>query len=533
MPKLVVLLSGRICTGKTTLANQLVKRYGFRRFSSRETMQRQKERAPTDRRGLQNFGDELDRKTRGAWLRDELEKEIRATPADIGVIIDSVRIQDQIDRFRESYRPLIVHVHLDCSDEELASRYKKRGSTNVKELASFAQTVENKTEASVRQLKGDADIAIRTDHSTQEDILVRVACLIGLHGREQVPTVDAVVGGQYGSEGKGQVAAYLAPKYDLLVRVGGPNAGHKVFEDGGEYTFHQLPSGTRCSRAKLLIGPGAVIGLDVLLKEIAECKVDYKRLSIDPQAIIITEADIEKEKERLARTIGSTAKGVGAATIRRIERRPKTLFAGEEPTLERYIRPALQVLEDARINRKRILLEGTQGTGLSLFHGSYPHVTSRDTTVAGCMAESGIPPRALRKTVMVCRTFPIRVESPPGGDSGPLPREISYAELSRRSGISVEKLKRTEKTSTTNKQRRLSEFGWELLRKSAALNAPTDIAVTFVDYLDLKNRDVRRFDQLTADTQMFIEEIERVANAPVSLASVGFGHRAVLDRRSW
>jgi adenylosuccinate synthase len=533
MPKLIVLLSGRIGTGKSTLANHLVKRYGFCRFSSRESLQRQKECAPTDRRGLQNLGDKLDKKTHGAWLRDDLEREIRAVPNDVCVIVDCVRVQDQIDRFRESYRPLIVHVHLDCSDTELERRYKNRRAKNVKELSSFAETVKNKTEASVRKLKGDADIAIRTDHSTQEDVVVRVACHLGLHGREQVATVDAVIGGQYGSEGKGQVAAYLSPKYDLLVRVGGPNAGHKVFEDGGEYTFHQLPSGTRCSRAKLLIGPGAVIGLDVLLREIAECKVDYKRLSIDPQAIIITKADIEKEKKRLAPTIGSTAKGVGVATIRRIERRPNTLFAGGEPKLRRYIRPALEILEEARINRRRILLEGTQGTGLSLFHGSYPHVTSRDTTVAGCMAEAGIPPRALRKTVMVCRTFPIRVESPSGGDSGPLPQEISYAELSRRSGISVRKLKKTERTSTTNRQRRLSEFGWELLRKSAALNAPTDIAVTFVDYLDPRNRDVRRFDQLTAETQMFIEEVERVANAPASLVSVGFSHRAVLDRRSW
>src|SRR5258708_40369956 len=129
------------------------------------------------------------------------------------------------------------------------------------------------------------------------------------------------------------------------------------------------------------------------------------------------------------------------------------------------------------------------------------------------MAEAGIPPRALRKTVMVCRTSPIRVEAPKGGDSGPLPQEITYAELARRSGITVTKLKKTERTSTTNKQRRLSEFGWELLRKSAALNAPTDVAVSFVDYLDPQNRDVRRFDQLTRDSQMFIEEVERVANA--------------------
>ena len=145
---------------------------------------------------IAGFGDDLDRKTGGAWLRDQLEKEIRSVPADVGVIVDSVRIQDQIDQFRGGSGPLIVHVHLDCSDEELARRYQKRGSKNVKELSRFKQTADNKTEASVRQLKSDADVAIRTDHSTVEDVVVRVACHLGLHGREQVATVDAVIGGQ-------------------------------------------------------------------------------------------------------------------------------------------------------------------------------------------------------------------------------------------------------------------------------------------------------------------------------------------------
>src|SRR5579863_7977730 len=93
--------------------------------------------------------------------------------------------------------------------------------------------------------------------------------------------------GEYGSEGKGHISSYLAREYDLLVRVGGPNAGHKVYEDPKPYTHHQLPSGTRRSNAQLLIGPGAVMHLADLLQEIADCKVSKERLSIDPRAMVI------------------------------------------------------------------------------------------------------------------------------------------------------------------------------------------------------------------------------------------------------
>src|SRR5262249_16799461 len=155
-----------------------------------------------------------------------------------------------------------------------------------------------------------------------------VACSLGLHGREHLPYVDVIVGGQFGSEGKGQIAAYLAPEYDLLVRVGGPNAGHKVYEDEGAYTFHLLPSGTtRAPNAQLLIGAGAALRTDVLLREIQDCKIDADRLAIDPHAIIITSEDAEWEAKGLRKTIASTAQGTGRAAIRRIERSADTVFA--------------------------------------------------------------------------------------------------------------------------------------------------------------------------------------------------------------
>ena len=191
------------------------------------------------------------------------------------------------------------------------------------------------------------------------------------------------------------------------------------------------------------------------------------------------------------------------------------------------------MLEDAFRKCQKVLIEGTQGTGLSLFHGTYPYVTSRDTTVAGCLSEAGISPSRTRKIIMVCRTYPIRVQSPKGGTSGDMSREIDWQQVETRSGYPTNSLKEKEKTSTTRRDRRVGEFEWTTLRKAASLNAPTDIALTFVDYISKQNERARRFEQLTTGTIRFIEEIERVAAAPVSLISTRFNYRSIIDRRAW
>lgn len=301
-------------------------------------------------------------------------------------------------------------------------------------------------------------------------------------------------------------------------------------------TFHHLPSGTtRNAAAQIVLGPGAVLRVPKLLAEIARAEVDYRRLAIDPQAMVISAEDVAEEA-RLTAAIGSTGSGVGAATARKVLReiapRPVTL-AKDTPELRPYLRETLGVLDDAFAAGRRVFLEGTQGTGLSLHHGAYPHVTSRDTTVGGCLGEAGIAPSRVRRTLMVCRTYPIRVQSPDGQTSGPMSRELPWEEIAARSGIPLEELRAAERTSTTNKQRRISEFDWVLLRQAASLNGPTDIALTFVDYFTVANREARRFDQLTPETIRFIEEVERVTSAAVSLIATRFHFRSIIDRRAW
>ena len=536
MVKQIILLSGPVASGKTTLGDLLIERHQFVRFKTRELITSMVH-SEQERRALQEAGERLDRETSGEWIVKALTTQIadRSLAEDASVLVDAVRIEAQIKAFRRAFGYRVTHVHLKAPVDVLSSRYMERSGV-VKELSSYEEVRNNATESRVGDLEKIADIVVDTQRSSKQDVFVRVASHLGLYGRGLNRLVDVLIGGQYGSEGKGQVAAYLAREYDFLVRVGGPNAGHKVYLEPRPYTFHQLPSGTLSSQAKLIIGPGAVISPSALMKEIADCNVQAERLHIDPQAVVIESEDVDFEKADLVKKIGSTGQGVGSATSRKVLRSaatPPVRLAKDVSEFKPFLRDTREVLDIAFAKSQRIFLEGTQGTGLSLHHGHYPYVTSRDTTVSGCLAEAGIAPSRVRKSVMVCRTYPIRVESPGGATSGPMEGEITWDEISKRSGIPAAELLEAEKTSTTRRQRRVSEFNWELLRRAASLNGPTDIALTFVDYLDRSNKDARRFEQLTTETIRKIEEIERVAGAPVSLIATRFHFRSIIDRRAW
>jgi adenylosuccinate synthase len=536
--QLIIVLTGPVASGKSTLAERLEERFAATRLSTRALLlARMPEGAPRDRAGLQNFGDTLDAETDGRWLADAVWQAAGALAEDVLIVIDSPRLPAQIEALRQTFPRRVVHVHLTAPLPILAERYETRPS-EVAELASYEAVRENATEAAVGELAAQADVVIDTARATEADVFARAVSHLGLTAREPERLVDVLIGGEYGSEGKGHVAYHLAPEYDVLVRVGGPNAGHNVIPDGGTpFTHRSLPSGTLAGQARLFIGAGAVLNVDRgdknLLQEIADCQVDVERLFIDPQAMIISDADVEAELE-LKKTIGSTGQGGGAATARRISRTADVALAGDVRALKPYTqRPVVDLLEEAYARGERIMLEGTQGTGLSLYHGSYPHVTSRDTTVSGCLAESGIAPSRVRKVVMVCRTYPIRVMDPDKHTSGPMSREVTWDEIAARSGIPVESLKEAEVGSVSKNPRRVGEFDWDQLRRASVLNAPTDIALTFADYLSIENRKARRFEQLTEETIHFIAEVERVAAARVSLIGVDFHPRSIIDRRLW
>jgi adenylosuccinate synthase len=533
----IVILSGPIGAGKSELAQRLHRHYGAIVIKTRDLILKQLPNVKEEREALQKAGEKLDRADDGDWVRNALsryiEDNVQGSAASGFFVIDSVRIAGQVRAIRKAFGTAVHHIHLSASDRELASRYAARNA-KTKEFSRYEDVRKSKTEKNVGALADLADTVVATDRCTPEAVLVRSIALLGLYPRSAVPLVDVLVGGQYGSEGKGNIVGHIAPEYSLLVRVGGPNAGHKVFAEPSPEAYYHLPSGTeRAATAHLLLGAGAVIYPPKLLQEISTHQVSADRLSIDPQAMIIESEDIERENELLD-TISSTAQGVGAAVARKIMGRgnklsPRVRLAKHVPELKPFVRESQSILEKAFVRGERVLLEGTQGTSLGLHHGIYPWVTSRETTVAGCLADAGIASTRVRRVIMVCRTYPIRV----GGPSGHMELEISYDELARRSGIDESELRTTEKTTTTNKQRRLAEFDWEQLHRSTLLNGPTDIALTFVDYLSKENRNAFRFEQLQLETVRFIEEVERVSGVPVSLISTNFSWRNVIDRRSW
>jgi adenylosuccinate synthase len=530
--RLIVVVSGPVAGGKSTLARMLADRFDGVRLSTRELlMPRLRPGQVASRAALQEIGADLDQADGGQWVADRLSRTIFSDAHSL-FIIDSARIAGQLDGLRRAFGDEVRHVHVTASPETCAERYElRRSRAEVEEAASYADVTADPTEAQVETLAPMADVVVDTDRCSAEDVLVRAAAQLGVLDGGHAACVDVVIGGEYGSEGKGNIAFHLAPEYDLLVRVGGPNAAHKVYLATGEIFVHtSLPSGTRAGSgaASLLIGPGAVVYPDELRSEIARCDVSSQRLSIDPQVMVIEDSDKELEEGDLKGRIGSTASGTGSATARRVMRASDVRLARDLPELANYIRPATDVLERAYAGGQRIMLEGTQGSGLSLYHGPYPYVTSRDTNVAGCLAEAGIAPARVRKVVMVMRTYPIRV----GGTSGPLTTELEWSDVEARSGLSG--LAEKELTSKTNKLRRVGEPEWDLIRKAALLNAPTDIALTFADYIDSENAKAWRFEQLTEETLGLIDEIERVTGARVSLISTGFmQYRGVIDRRQW
>src|SRR5258708_756597 len=249
-----------------------------------------------------------------------------------------------------------------------------------------------------------------------------------------------VVGGQYGSEGKGKVSAFITKQenIDICVRCGGPNSGHSfVDESGKSVVLRQLPTGFVNPRTRLLIPAGALIDLAVLKHEIESLGLPSGRVGIDRKSFIIEDQDRDTEKALgLRERLSSTLCGVGAAQARRGLRDKNARLAKdvcpEHPWINEYLTDVSDEVNTSLDLEKRVLIEGTQGFGLSLYHSDhYPKTTSRDTTAAGFLSEVGVSPLRVTDIVVVFRTFPIRVA---GQQAGPLNEEITWEQLQKESG---------------------------------------------------------------------------------------------------
>ncbi len=538
MSILLLVISGGLASGKSTLSQSLAEQLDCEVIRTSDLILKLEPNTPKTREGMQKAGNKLDRKTDHSWVADEIASIIFDTDNVSNLfVLDGVRKPKQMEVLQGAIGHRYVrHIHLDVSTQEQAKRFEVANRDKDKSI-SFQKAIADASEKQLKELAQLSDVLINTDRYTADGVFAHVGARLSLSSRSADKLVDVLVGGQIGSEGKGNIADYLSPEYSVLMRVGGPNAGHIVFEEP-PYTHISLPCGTRRNhKAQILIGPGAVVDPDILLKEIRDCEVDVERLIVDENVALICQEDKDWEVLHLKDEIGSTATGVGVAAMRRIRDRfrdSRRCRLGRDvetthPELKAYIGSTAERLEKAYSRKEKILLEGTQGTALSMFHGDYPSVTSRDTTASGCLSEAGIGPRRVRKIVLVCRSYPIRV----GGNSGDFSKLINWEIISERSGIPVQKLKKHEVGSRSGNERRVGEFDWGMLRRACHLNSPTDIALTFSDYISAKNEEATRFEQLTPETINFIEEVEMVSGVPCSLIANRFYHKCVIDRRRW
>jgi len=410
-----------------------------------------------------------------------------------------------------------------------------------------------------------------------------------------------VLGTQWGDEGKGKIVDLLSRDVDAVVRFqGGHNAGHTLVVDGHKTVLHLIPSGILNKGAQCLIGNGVVVSLEALKKETEELEsfgVDVRsRLGISPACPVIMPyhelLDQAREKARGSNAIGTTGRGIGPAYEDKVSRRgirisdlnkPGLLAEKLEETLdyhnfvlEKYfgMQPMVfdRILDDSlqlgacfselvmdvsgelhrlRTEGKRILYEGAQGSLLDIDHGTYPFVTSSNTTIGAVCTGAGVGPSAIDYVLGITKAYTTRV------GSGPFPTEL-FDDVG--AGIAE---RGAEFGATTGRPRRCGWLDAVALRRASHTNGLSGFCVTKLDVLDgvetikvgiayrlngellevppqnaeawedleveyesfpgwkESTRGITRFEDLPANAKSYLGAMEALCGAPVHMISTG------------
>ncbi len=422
--------------------------------------------------------------------------------------------------------------------------------------------------------------------------------------------VTILVGGQWGDEGKGKLIDLLSASADMVIRSqGGNNAGHTVVKSGEEFRFHLIPAGILYPGTCCLIGNGVVLDPKALVQEIQQVEsrgVSVDKLVVSDRAHLIMPyhplIDQLEEETRGDDRLGTTWRGIGPAYADKVRRigfrvgdlqKPKFLakklrfvlkiknqvltelyhvdpfdeaaileeYTAYGQQLDRFIRDAFPLVQEALARGDRILLEGAQGSMLDLDFGTYPYVTSSSPTAGGALTGSGIPPSRVSVTLGVFKAYTTRV------GYGPLPTELldGQGEFIREVG--------REYGTTTGRARRVGWFDGVVARYAVAINGIDAIALTKLDVLDelatvkictgyrskgeirrhpmsnishLKHCEpvfeelpgwqtptagARQWEALPPNAQAFVRRLEEVSGARVLLISVGPGRDQTIDLR--
>ncbi len=333
--------------------------------------------------------------------------------------------------------------------------------------------------------------------------------------------IDVILGLQWGDEGKGKIVDYLAPNYDIVARFqGGPNAGHTLIFDGNKFVLHTVPSGIFRKEQLNLIGNGVVIDpitLSKELKNIEAAKVPYQdRLFVAKKAHLILPThrylDAASENAKGKSKIGSTLKGIGPAYMDKTGRNGLRVGDISSPDFkkkyealkdkhlklislypeidfdlegeEKQWMESIEILNslnhvdgeyfinNALAEGKRVLAEGAQGSMLDIDHGTYPFVTSSNTTTAGVCTGLGVAPSTIGEVIGITKAYCTRV------GSGPFPTELhdETGEFLRKEGH--------EFGATTGRPRRCGWIDLPQLKYSIMLSGVTQLVITKIDVLN-------------------------------------------------
>ncbi|WP_084646717.1 adenylosuccinate synthetase [Mesorhizobium sp. WSM2561] len=339
--------------------------------------------------------------------------------------------------------------------------------------------------------------------------------------------ISIVVGGQFGSEGKGKVALEIVRRSRepvTVVRVGGPNSGHTAYDrNGRRWALRQLPAACIDLNVDVFFPAGSYIDIELLFHEADALDFPRERIFINEYANIITgDHKAWEASAGLVGTLGSTGSGVGAAVMASVAREalnfPVRAVHAKDLSYSIRLFDTTAILQQRVLRGDRIVIEGSQGFGLSLLDGWYwPKATARSTTAAAALAEAGLSPRYVDDICMVLRTFPIRV----AGDSGPLAGETTWEQIAKDAGRSDDI---REYTTVTRNLRRVGTFDEKLVRRAISANAPHRIVLNHLDYVS-KDHAAGAGRQKVID---FIQDIEKRIGAKVDL--VGFSGSTLLHR---
>lgn len=410
----------------------------------------------------------------------------------------------------------------------------------------------------------------------------------------------AILGAQWGDEGKGKIVDLLTPRFAIVARFqGGHNAGHTVYVQGQKYVLHLIPSGILHDGVTCVIGNGVVVDPNALFAEVDMLRghgVEVEgRLRISDKAHLILpyhrELDLLSEARRGDRKIGTTSRGIGPAYEDKIGRRGIRLGDLRDTSADSPLAQAVRenvaarnrligdaavnwrtvfdeirsawsrlapmvcdvslLLAEARRADRSVLFEGAQGTLLDIDHGTYPYVTSSNSTIGGVCTGLGVGPRAIDRVLGVAKAYTTRV------GEGPLPTELTDAlgDRLRESG--------QEFGASTGRPRRCGWFDAVALRYAARINGIEALALTKLDVLDdldavkiatayrcrgerltefptdlgqlgicegeyetlpgwsMPSAGVRRFEDLPSEARAYVARLEAVTSVPVAILSTG------------